>query len=422
MLKVADDENKGIGIRGFQNLMGSTYLGAYTKNSINFARDMMSDITLQALPGFTEALDGILKQVGREFTADTKVVNEVTNELYSMINADFFVNTDSMSLIDISELMFGEDSIPLQIDRIKAGKFLKKHKENPIIKSLVYNQQQDMPDSLIFYNPDSKDSKNSLTRGWRDLFEDEASEDFAWDLLYYSYLSSGFRSTSNSFFDYIPHEYIVKLGFGDHYRNYKEKLQDPREMDKFTDELYKNNWHNPALVPTVGGKDIEGKFVYSDKVGGEEVFMTIGVKNPSYRVGQNKSDQLLYRPYVTTKVGDELNLFKYVGYDRESLTGIYMATDKKSYKKRGVNIRETLMEGTSFKSNKMNKSNVKWEYEQELNEGNATKMFSSQTKRGGLVFPNMSNVVTVTDNRVYVIPKDSNTTIEALEERKLKCK
>lgn len=147
----------------------------------------------------------------------------------------------------------------------------------------------------------SNDYSTKLTESWLDLFYEKP--EIASKLATYSFITSGFKPSLNSFYQYIPYQFFIASKINEYVINTGNNIKD---IDlNFIDQLYKNNSDNSLLVPQVFSNNIK----YDRKDG-----FTLQDGIP--------------RLYVTP---DKSSLYKLMGYDIEG-KAIYIKTNKLGYK------------------------------------------------------------------------------------------
>lgn len=388
----------GTGIRNFDKLMSDTFLNSMTKNGVDASIKMLSNLVLEASPAFTEAVKQIISGMGAGAFANAELVKNISDELYVNIAAEHFVNNNYITPEKLSKLIYGDSAIANTVSDIKNGVKWKHLMNNALIKSMYPTREQDMPAFIAFTKPDDKWDKNSLERAWREILtdSDEAVAEFGKDLFIYSYITSGFKATANSFFEVAPRSLIKDLGYNDHIRSMFDAYKDPAAMLPGIEELYKNAWNNDSLVPTVSKKRISNHMVSNGEV---YMFQLRGAEV----VGTNSKKQLLFRPYVKIKNNDgTINLYKYIGYDSKTSTPFYIVQEKKSYYNKGFVVRENMLEKTSFSKNKSKITPGTHGYlmgSESTEFDRLTRMFALE-KEGKRIFSKYENITLVTDKAV----------------------
>lgn len=386
--KALDDEAKGAGIQGFKKFIEDTYLGAYTNNSIDLSYGMLSNISLETKPAFRKAVRNILTSVNKRYTASEKLIKTVSDEIYTNLTAAYFKEKGILEESMIKSLIYGNNSIPKRVEDIKNGsiKGFEKYKDSGLLSKLVPYYKQDAPDMLIFNKPDDKYEKDSLVRSWKDMANSTNPDvrAFAQDLFYYSYLTSGFKNTLNSFYDLAPRELLIDEGYNEFIKEYFSKLNDPDYFDMFLDEFYLNSWNNSELVPEIKDKSIKSK--KSASKGGTYMLFT---DNISFYVGKNNKGQSIYRPYIKYKGPEGLELYKYTGTisERGKEFAIYYRVEKKGYNKNGFVVKENLTKGTIFSSNRTGLPDSVTKY---LNPTNISSIANAKNKDGIKIFDFLS--------------------------------
>ena len=346
--------NGNIGIRNFKNLMSSTFLNRVSKNIYELADGSMNELMIEGTLPFKELLIDILSNIDKKYTAAPRTVDFIANEIYTAINSDYFKEFLSLSKKDFTDLLMGENSIAKKIYRIKAGKYLPEIQNNKLIQALrpVFAEQSWMPDTTAFIKPDSKWSKEVLNRAWRELYLHENDEvaNFAVDLFYYSYLTSGFKNNLHSFFEFAPLELLKDMSYDEFIKDRLAAYQNNASLaDKFN-SIFENGWRNNDLVPTVKWSS-KPEYGYN-LMTTDKALLTTSARN--LLVGLNKDMELVYKPYIKVLVADKRTgtssyiMYKYAGYLTGSNEAVYYAVNKKGYYKDGYTVREDILDESVF--------------------------------------------------------------------------
>lgn len=408
-------QNSQFGIGNFKEMVNNTFLGRLTENSIDASVETLKGLVLEATPAFIQANTDIRHMIGKAYNANDKLVSNIAEELYVNINSDFFINKLKLDKEYLKSLISGKDSIPKIIYNIKAGNIMQELRDNPLIQSLSPHIEQDRPDLLTFIKPDDKWHKDEIASAWKDMLlsENDSVLDFAYDLFYYSYFTSGFKNGVNTFFDLAPRELLVDTGYNKFISDQIELMKDPTYLHDKLNEMFVNAWNNDDLVPLVNPRNIKDTRVNN----GEIYLMSVDMLKP---IGENASKQLVFRPYIKTRTKGVVKLYKYIGYKQEvtkkgvTTIPVYYAIEKKSYYNKGQVVRENnLTESVFGASNKLkfdtNLINL-------LNDGNIQSLFVMQTKDGRYIMPEYVNTNIVTNNILNLSDNSFQETEDKIEE------
>jgi exodeoxyribonuclease-5 len=339
---------KGTGIRNFDKLFTDTYLGAQTDNAIGMSNAVIGSTLLEGTPAFTKLHDHIMMLSGKTFSANEEYVNNISNAIYTQIVSDFFINTLKMTTADVAAL-FTNNSIPKTIDDIQSGSKWPEIKNNPLF-TIFRSEYKEGPDFLSVNKPDDPFHINSIVSGWKELYSSPNPDirKFSEDLFKYSFFSSGFKSTANSFHNLAPKELIKGIGFDIFMKETKKKARmDSNYFAHMTDDIIQNMWSNDDVVPTVPASNIRDSILYGS---------IISISNIENYIGENDKHELVGRPYIKTKViGKDgvarLGLFKFVGITGVDQKLVYYKVPNKGYKKNGFHIVENSLSKSLTASN-----------------------------------------------------------------------
>jgi hypothetical protein len=348
--KAVSDSPKWYGIRNFDRLMDETYLSNQTDNSIKMARNIVSSTLLEGTPAATRLFNILVGVTGKTGRVTEGIAKLISNEIYVQTAAEFFTKEYSNKLDrdGYKRLVFGNDSVPNKLKRIQNGHLFEELKNNAVIQLLTPIKQQDAPDMVYVNKPDDKYHKDSIVRAWKDMATNEnpAIKKFAEDLLLYSYVTSGFKPGVFSFFDLAPRQMLKDIGYDRFMREFKRNAFEPNFMVDMTDEILQNNWQNKDLVPNIPGGRSEVRKNYDHAL--------LALEYGEAFAGYNADGNPVGKPYITLGKKQNLNLYKYVGYNEANNTLIYVRVPKKGYYNKGYVLRENGLERSIMGSNRPN--------------------------------------------------------------------
>ena len=344
VLKSYSDMYSGVGVLNFDKLMEDTYLNALTSNSIDVIESVMSNIVIEGTPAFTSLLDKILKVTGNLYSLDERMLPSLIDDIYTSIYASFFRQHAGLTQEVAKDMLYGDNSVPKVIHDIKTGVKYPHLKNNQFIRAMDPVYAEGQPDFISFSKPDNKWYRDDLSRAWKDIFAgDIADRDLAVRIFYYSFLTSGFKGTVNSFHDLAPLELIKYTGLDNHIKTVlRSAITDSSLMEPLFDGIFVNNWSNDSLVPRVNKVAQEVPF--------EGKPLAIKVNQTRLLRGTNISGQPVYSPFIKIGKGNP-TLYKYVGYLQDSNQAVYVPVGKKGYRKAGQVVNESMYNGSIFDNN-----------------------------------------------------------------------
>lgn len=269
---------------------GESLIGPYYRNSVKFLMEIMPKLTIYATDGFKDIVSAILDISGNSTTLDGKLLNTIADEVFASMCGEFFFDPALQNGFGYSDsnLIYNLQNVPKMLSIIKySDKPLSKLlSENTIIKlfnTLNVDTSLEMPFNsyLAVARKSFKDKLNNddymyaildlLTfhgdpKNPEEVALAESVHNFAVQLFMYSFATSGFRNKLNSFFNILPpimfKELKLKDGsivsFNEYIYNKKAELADKLatpSLSKYIDEVFKNNWYNKRIVPSINNND-----------------------------------------------------------------------------------------------------------------------------------------------------------------------
>jgi hypothetical protein len=121
---------------------------------------------------------------------------------------------------------------------------------------------------MTFLSDDSVDA-DEVSEAWEELLEDSRFpelQQFARDLIVYSFITTGGNGGSNNIFKYIPMSWMVNPDGTGYQSSYafamSQKLETFRSVNSGVmvnpDEVILNNWTDEQFIPTISLKDTKG--------------------------------------------------------------------------------------------------------------------------------------------------------------------
>ena len=252
---------------GMPELFNNTFLGTLYDNSIVLINDMLRGLTISSSESVLKVHDYILEQLGKKYNADTVLINNIADELFSMISYNFFKNNTRLQINDslYKDMIYGDNTTAKKLNDYKVDDRVK---NNRLINTLVTNNITDdeSPDTIISYNSQIKDKwdRDDITSAWEDLLyhKDEDIRNFAEELVKYAFISSGFKRNIFSFFQYIPVTFMKEIGYDSFIKDQLDIFNDDNSsllLDKLN-SFYRHNWANDDIVPKVRWLQLQQKF------------------------------------------------------------------------------------------------------------------------------------------------------------------
>ena len=400
-------------------------------------------MTISASPVFNELLDVILAQQRLTYGSNisykdyAKIINRIANTLHSTLVSAYFTSPMGLGMNnDIMKKMFyGKNSLANVLYDIKIRKSKFKHLiDNPLIQVLdpVISEDEVRPSyiSVLTYSKLDKWSKDSISRGWQEMFTDNSEESeavrrLAVNLMVYSYVTSGFKMGLNSFYQFMPidalkyvPEHIKTLTEGEavSYNDFVKELRrhmndDSGGMERVANyvlrEMYVNHWNDDSLVPPIKEPLASFNLIRRASETTYPAVFTAVKEAPGLFYGVNHRGDPLFAPfikYVHSRSGLTL-LAEFVGVrylDGKRPVPVYKTISKKSYFATGVRVFEVGTD-TIFDFNKVPKEIA---YENEL------KISNLKGYEGFIHIPIQDRIPNLSDAR---IEKDYEDVFEEAE-------
>ena len=266
---------------------------------------------------------------------------------------------------ELNRLFIGTDSIAKRLNRLKkdiladkannGNKYPMISVTNGRISNLFLNSITGVTDTtnkgIDYIRLDYSDDINSnasrqIREYWQELLDSNVPElhDFAYDLIRYAVFSGTGIKHLNSLFDFIPQRALEEIGYFDAVRNIEDDTVDFDLL--FTkediDEIYRNNWQNNTLVPTV---NLTRKGIYKLTAVVRGKLTNVAFKGSDKRaLCKNLEGISIYHPYVKVRNNrstGNFDLYKYIGTfvkdDGKQIVEkpVYILVNKKGYREGG---------------------------------------------------------------------------------------
>lgn len=370
-------DNKVFDPQDLKTFYKNTFLDTKIRNSVMLGMDLFSDKLIRANDQFISFHNAMLSLMGQIDTKNDRIINQVSNALEANIKSQFFQDNARNSDNNLLDYFYGENSLAYRLMDIKSeitsGKYPDLVDDRGRIKNDFLNYIDGRPGNETFdgYNtPDfittntmqesDRYLQDKLKRYWQELLdhEDPKIRQFAEDLVTFAFITSGDNYTMNGIFSLVPLEYREKLGYTKYIQDTMNEMNDGL-LDVNMDDVFKNNWHNSAIVPDIKFTRNYSAFgeLQSDTLDHIMSVETIPGTNTRYplvifnkravMIGLNADNQPLFRPYVKYNIDKTKNpnttiLYKYVGNytDGDRTIPVYTAVSKKGLNSDGLVITE----------------------------------------------------------------------------------
>lgn len=295
---ILDKERNSIrgSLKGFNSKFNNTILGVYYNNSILNTIDIVNanpELFPQGQKNVQEIFNEISNDLYGTPATQEEMMSKLEDEYRNFTMAKFF----DLDVQESQDLILNLPNRFEEFRKDNRNKYL-------IVDELQLKNTDGNIKRFIGLNNRKKspDFEATFVDSWRDLRQDNPK--FAEDLIKYSYITSGFNTTPNQFFTYIPHEYFIENNFNDFIiRNTVVDQSD------FLDKFYLNN-------------SADNKYIYrlknDDVISLQEGISKQGLSIPVYDNGFILVETGKARKFVNYSN----NIYKLEGYDTD-YHGIY---------------------------------------------------------------------------------------------------
>lgn len=309
------------------SLCYSSYI--YTKTSLatKLFRDILSPQLIEATTGFNGTCEYIIDNLPVEQDEiSQQIVKKVSDSVLTSIRSGFFNAYADRFGINIRNLVNGNNTIYDRLNRLKIDILTKEEYQdlrnadgsidNYLIQMLTsgYMHKQAVtpeetqqviapahPDTydnakfistMTFMDDDSIDA-DEVSAAWEELLEDTDHpelQQFARDLIVYSFITTGGNGGSNNIFKYVPVSWLTNpdnTGYQNSYAYYMSQKLDLYNRgvavhDSFVEDVILNNWTDNQFIPTInlGEGGFESYYTgkpYIDIVRGQQVAPQVDV-------------------------------------------------------------------------------------------------------------------------------------------------
>lgn len=346
-----------------------TFLQKKIDNSIIFTLNLLGNINIQSKDKYYNKFKSFVNASGLATISNKQAITAITNAIDSFWRSTALYADSSSPLInsmgELNRLFIGTDSIAKRLNRLKkdiladkannGNKYPMISVTNGRISNLFLNSITGVTDTtnkgIDYIRLDYSDDINSnasrqIREYWQELLDSNVPElhDFAYDLIRYAVFSGTGIKHLNSLFDFIPQRALEEIGYFDAVRNIEDDTVDFDLL--FTkediDEIYRNNWQNDTLVPTV---NLTRKGIYKLTAVVRGKLTNVAFKGSDKRaLCKNLEGISIYHPYVKVRNNrstGNFDLYKYIGTfvkdDGKQIVEkpVYILVNKKGYREGG---------------------------------------------------------------------------------------
>ena len=283
-------------IESLENLRSESYIRTKTEYATKLFKDILRAQLIEATESFNSQCEDIIFELPIEGDeVSQQLAKKVSDSVLVSIRSDFFNSYASRFGINIRGLVNGNNTIYDRLNKLKIDLQTKEEYEdmrnsdgsvdNYLIRMLTsgYTHKQSLDDNekngivaipqadtygdakflstMTFLDDDSVDA-DEVTAAWEELLEDTEHpelQQFARDLIVYSFITTGGNGGSNNIFKYIPTSWLVNpdnAGYENSYAHFMaQKLDNFRigaaMQNSVADDIILNNWTDNQFIPTI---------------------------------------------------------------------------------------------------------------------------------------------------------------------------
>lgn len=370
--KLTTDEKSLWDLDSIQRLVRNTWIDSKTKDACNYPFKVLGAQMFNANRTFINNLVLPITRAlqGTDSSLNTDLMNEVSLALQTRIKSMYIVDYAKRVLgktdQDLTNLFIGNwcmnHRFSMLWDAIRNNPKYARLKDNQLLTHLyalpeeqsVYVEGKEvMRPAFLSISDSIEDSKLNtklMKDAWEDLLRDPDVnvQNFAKDLIVYSFLSTGEYSGWNKLFKYVPESWRTgQIGdipnnmnsFADYIRT---QLSDESfmltTMDQYLEEIVANHYQDYKFSRRVNmqNKDGSANFIKINKTIAIGARVTDMASLPTFittvvpgRSGRNASDYVAYRLAYTITVNEDSKTYGYPVYVRCSRKG-YTSSDKRN--------------------------------------------------------------------------------------------
>lgn len=198
-----------------------TFLGMMQNNSLFLTKKIAEGLFVEATPGYQYMLKHILKLTGNPLGFSETAVKDISKTLYGLVLANSnhqIYSTPSNSIDKTIEKTIESYNDLMKDPVLKENLFLKQLTINPLTNTL------DFPNTKTYNKSDQSLLRDAFEQLY--LSNDGNVSLAARRLMYYSYITSGFKPTSTSFNQFLPATYFIETGHPQAINNLIKMLSD----------------------------------------------------------------------------------------------------------------------------------------------------------------------------------------------------
>lgn len=244
-----------------------SFLQTKLDNSILFGQDIFNSLLLRNTNGFLNVQDEILYRIGRSSNASAQILGPVIKSMEASVKSEFFNQKMQEKNINVFSMFYGKKTMAKRLlkfrNLIHEGKYPELLNPdgtiaNDLLEFLLPNisngtdmLQADFIDTSSIFEADKVQADNFINY-WRELLDSNIPEikNFAEDLIYYAFVTSGDNNNMNSFFNYVPNSWRIQSGYTDYIQNKTDRFNEESSDINWKD-IFKNNWYNDNMVKAV---------------------------------------------------------------------------------------------------------------------------------------------------------------------------
>jgi len=348
---------------------GFTSLGSHQKNSETFFTNLVQanpKIFLSANNYFTDIMNEMTAEIhkNKRYLDDSDLGRIFEQAIYTMITSQSKILKAKNSEFSFLFNKETEDFLSLTGQMIRMREqYRKENKSNFLLENIEIKEDGE----YSFLGVDSVKVKPNgfklkMTDAWRDLEKD--NPDLSDNLVKLAYNQSGFKYNGNQMYQFIPHEVFVK----NRINTYIEKvsndiLKGVINPEIIKDNIYRHNWDNSKIVPSVSKKDIVKNYP------NDSGFRLSYDSNRHSGEGYIDGNKMLTYPKFMSKDGLLYKLDSYKSIDIKDKTyfePIYFITHKLGYKSKQGQFHEYNMYNEKKQSN-VESNNIKIQQSEIIN-------------------------------------------------------
>ena len=278
------------------SLNDDSYIRTKTNLATKLFEAILSEQLVEATNSFNQQCESILFELPVEGDdISQQLAKKVSDSVLISIRSDFFNQYASRWGINIKGLVSGKNTIYDRLNKLKIDLHTKEEYEdlrnadgsidNYLLQMLTsgFTHKQNISEdekngivaraytdtyddakflsTMTFMDDDSIDA-DEVTAAWEELLEDTDHpelQQFARDLIVYSFITTGGNGGSNNIFKYIPTSWIVNPDNQGYYNSYawfmSQKLENYRNgsglHNSVMDDVILNNWTDNQFIPTI---------------------------------------------------------------------------------------------------------------------------------------------------------------------------